>query len=233
MISFLTIIRRILALQMLSLASLTLISAGCLGPAGPSSPSDQPLETSQDHHGIQFDAATSRPVPFTLPAGSKLALLHDDRHETERPLRVALEQAVFSLKASIPSLVIVERRSTADLQKEFEFQSSGLVKDQDLAKIGHFLGLDYVVVFDPLYQDLNELYGLRNQIDTWNVVLPLKIIAVNTAEVKLHCLVTVKATVGKQMKATEVRALNQEALGIAASLASQCLSASLTGTSLH
>lgn len=233
MTSFPSTTRHTLAIQLVGLASLALISAGCLGPAGHSPASDQPIETSQDHHGIQFDTSNSRPIPFTLPAGSKLGLLHDDRHEADRPVRVTLEQAVFSLKASIPSLVIVERRSVADLQKEFAFQSSGLVKDQDLAKIGHFLGLDYVVVFDPLYQDLNELYGLRNQIDTWEVVLPLKIVAVNTAEVKLHCLATVKAKVGKQMKATEVRALNQDALGIAASLVSQCLAASLTGTSLR
>lgn len=219
------------AVRTFCLTGFALAMIGCLGTATRSTPNEQSLETSQDHHGIQFATTTSRPVPFTLPAGSKLGLLHEDRHETERPVRVALEQAVFSLKASIPSLVIVERRSTTDLQKEFAFQSSGLVKDQDLAKIGHFLGLDYVVVFDPLYQDLNELYGLRNQIDTWEVVLPLKIIAVNTAEVKLHCLATVKANVGKQMKATEVRALNQDALGIAASLAGQCLTASLTGTS--
>ena len=143
-------------------------------------------------------------------------------------MRVTLEQAVFSLKASIPSLIVVERRSIDDLQQEFQFQARGLVKDQDLAKVGHFLGLDYVVVFDLIYQDLNELYGLRNQIDTWDVVLPLKIIAVNTAEVKLHCLATVKAKVGRQMKVSEVRLLNQEALGIAATLASQCLSSSLT-----
>jgi hypothetical protein len=212
-------------------AGFALAMIGCVGPAAHSSSNERPLETSRDHHGIQFDTTTSRPIPFTLPAGSTLGLLHEDQHETERPVRVALEQAIFSLKATIPSLVIVERRSTADLQKEFAFQSSGFVRDHDLAKIGHFLGLDYVAVFDPLYQDLNKLYGLRNQIDTWEVALPLKIIAVNTAEVKLHCLATVKTKVGKQMTATEVRALNQDALGIAASLAGQCLSASLTGTS--
>jgi len=190
--------------------------------------SEQPLGTSLDHQGIQFNTTTSRPIPFALTPGSKLGLLHDDHDEGERHVRVALEQAVFSLKASIPSLIVVERRSVNHLQQEFTFQARGLVKDHDLAKVGHFLGLDYVVVFDLIYQDLNELYGLRNQIDTWDVVLPLKIIAVNTAEVKLHCLATVKAKVGRQMTASEVRLLNQEALGIAATLASQCLSSSLT-----
>lgn len=213
---------------LLGLAGLVLATSSCTGPTVNSSTNEQTLETSLDHHGMQFDTTTSRPVPFTLAPGSKLGLLHDDRDEVERHVRVTLEQAIFSLKASIPSLVVVERHSIDDLQKEFKFQARGLVKDQDLAKIGHFLGLDYVVVFDPIYHDLNELYGLKNQIDTWNVVLPLKIIAVNTAEVKLHCLATVKAKVGRQMKASEVRLLNREALSIAATLASQCLSSSLT-----
>lgn len=215
------------------LAGLVLATSSCTGLAQNSSTNEPALETSLDHHGILFDTTASRPVPFTLAPGSKLGLLHDDRDEVERHVRVILEQAIFSLKASIPSLIVVERRSVDDLQKEFKFQARGLVKDQDLAKIGHFLGLDYVVVFDPIYHDLNELYGLRNQIDTWNVVLPLKIIAVNTAEVKLHCLATVKAKVGKQMTAVEVRLLNREALGIAATLASQCLSSSLTDPAHH
>ena len=214
---------------LLGLASLTLTAASCTGPTVNSSTSEQALETSLDHRGVQFDTTTSRPIPFTLAPGSKLGLLHDDRDEAERHVRVILEQAIFSLKASFPDLVVVERRSIETLQKEFMFQAKGSVKDQDLAKIGHFLGLDYVVVFDSIYHDLNDLYGLKNQIDTWNVVLPLKIIAVNTAEVKLHCLATVKATVGRQMKASEVRLLNQEALGIAATLASQCLSSSVNG----
>lgn len=218
---------------LLGLAALALAMPSCTSPTVNASTNEQALETSLDHHGVQFDTMTSRPIPFTLAPGSKLGLLHDDRDEVERHVRVTLEQAIFSLKASIPSLIVVERRSIDDLQKEFKFQARGLVKDQDLAKIGHFLGLDYVVVFDPIYHDLNELYGLRNQIDTWNVVLPLKIIAVNTAEVKLHCLATVKAKVGRQMKASEVRLLNREALSIAATLASQCLSSSLADETSH
>ena len=218
---------------LLGLAGLVLATSSCTEPTVNSSTNEQTLETSLDHHGVQFDTTTSRPIPFTLAPGSKLGLLHDDRDEVERHVRVTLEQAVFSLKASIPSLIVVERRRIDDLQKEFKFQARGLVKDQDLAKIGHFLGLDYVVVFDPIYHDLNELYGLKNQIDTWNVVLPLKVIAVNTAEVKLHCLATVKAKVGRQMKASEVRLLNREALSIAATLASQCLSSSLTDATPH
>ncbi|MGE0644658.1 MAG: hypothetical protein AB7P24_13400 [Nitrospira sp.] len=142
-----------------------------------------------------------------------------------------MEQAIFSLKASVPRLIVVERRSVVDLEKEFRFQASGKVNDQDLAKIGHFLGLDYVVVFDAIYQDLNELYGLRNQIETWAVTVPLKIITVNTAEIKLHCLATAKAHVGRQMTASEVHLLNQEALRTATSSVSQCLSSSLQAAS--
>ena len=213
------------------LASLTLTAASCTGPTVSASTSEQTLETSRDHHGVQFDTAISRPIPLTLAPGSKVGLLHDDRDEVERHVRVILEQGIFSLKASFPDLVVVERQRVDALQKEFMFQAKGSVNDQDLAKIGHFLGLDYVAVFDPIYHDVNDLYGLRNQIDTWDVVLPLKIIAVNTAEVKLHCLATVKATVGRQMKASEVRLLNRAALGIAATLASQCLSSSFNGSS--
>lgn len=178
-----------------------------------------------------FETTVSRPVPFTLKPGSKIGLLHEDRDEADRHTRVALEQAVFSLKAAVPSLIVVERRSVEDLEREFRFQASGKVKDQDLAKIGHFLGLDYVVVFDAIHQDLNELYGLRNQIETWEVTLPLKIVAVNTAEIKLHCLATAKARIGKQMTALEVRLLNQEALSLATSSIKQCVSSSLQATS--
>ena len=218
---------------LLGIASLVLTTSSCSEPAVNSSTNEQTLETSLDHHGVQFDTTISRPIPLTLAPGSKLGLLHDDRNEVERHVRVILEQAIFSLKASFPDLIVVERHSIEDLQKEFLFQAKGSVKDQDLAKIGHFLGLDYVVVFDPIYHDLNDLYGLRNQIDTWDVLLPLKIIAVNTAEVKLHCLATVKAKVGRQMKASEVRLLNREALDIAGTLASQCLLSSINGAPSH
>ena len=207
-----------------------LASFGCTGSSPSISPNPQPLESTRDHHGIQFNTTISHPVPVRLAPGSKIGLLHEDRDEADQFVRVPLEHTIFSLKASIPSLIVLERRSLADLEKEFLFQASGKVKDQELAKIGHFLGLTYVVVFDALYQDLNELYGLRNQIDTWNVTLPVKIIAVTTAEVKLHCLATAKATVRKQMTATEVRLLNQEALKMATTLVTQCLASSLQGT---
>lgn len=222
---------RTLWIGSLWLTTLGLTLFGCTGSIAPVLTSGQPFETSQNHHGIQFDTTTSRPIPVLLAPGSKIGLLHEDRDEADRLVRVALEQTIFSIKASIPSLIVVERRSVDDIEREFRFQAKGMVKDQDLAKIGHFLGLDYVVVFDSLYQDLNELYGLRNQIDTWEVTLPLKIIAVNTAEMKLHCLATAKATVGKQMTAAEMRLLNQEALSMATGLVSQCLSTSLQGTS--
>ena len=224
---------RTLWLGNLWLIAVGLALFGCTGSTTPVFTSGQPLETSQDHHGIQFDTTTSRPIPFTLISGSKIGLLHEDRDEPDRHVRIALEQAIFSLKASIPNLIVVERRSVGDIEREFRFQASGKVKDQELAKIGHFLGLDYVVVFDALYQDLNELYGLRNQIDTWEVTLPVKIIAVNTAEVKLHCLATAKANVGRQMTAAEVRLLNQKALSMATALVNQCLSASSQSTSMQ
>jgi hypothetical protein len=205
-----------------------LASFGCAGSPSSPSPSTQALEASRDHHGIPFNTTTSYPLPVRLAPGSKIGLLHED---PDQFVRVALEQTIFSLKASMPNLVVVERRSIEDLEKEFRFQASGKVQDQDLAKIGHFLGLDYVVVFDTLYQDLNELYGLRNQIETWEVSLSLKIVAVSTAEIKLHCLATAKAHVGKQMTAPEVRLLNQEALSLATTSVSQCLSSSLQATS--
>ena len=218
-----------LLLVSLWLAAVGLAMFGC-GPTDSISKSEQPFEANENHHGIQFNTTTSRPIPFTLAPGSKIGLLHEDRDDADRQVRVSLEQAIFSLKAVIPSLIVVERRSVVDLEKEFRFQASGKVKDQDLAKIGHFLGLDYVVVFDSLYQDLNELYGLRNQIDTWEVTLPLKIIAVNSAEIKLHCLASATAHVGKQMTASEVRLLNREALRMATTSVSQCLSSSLQAT---
>ena len=211
---------------------LGLASISCSGATPSSSPSILPLEASHEQHGIQFETTTSRPIPSTLPPKSKIGLIHQDRDDADRRVRVTLEQAIFSLKTSIPSLIVVERRRIDDIEKEFRFQSSGKVSDQDLAKIGQFLGLDYVVVFDPIYQDLNELYGLRNQIEAWEVRLALKIVAVNTAEMKLHCLSSAKAMIGKQMTATEVRLLNQEALDVTTSLVSQCLSASLQGTAM-
>lgn len=213
------------------LTGLTLATLGCGGQTPSSGMNRQPLETSHDHQGIPFETTASRPIPFTLAPGSKIGLLHEDRDEGDRYVRVAMEQAVFSLKATIPSLIVVERRSITDLEKEFRFQASGKVKDQDLAKIGHFLGLDYVAVFDTIYQDLNELYGLRNQVETWAVTVPLKIMAVNTAEIKLHCLATAKAHVGRQMSASEIRLLNQEALRAATTSVSQCLSSSLQAVS--
>jgi len=215
---------------LIGLASIVVAALGCSETPMRGRLNERTVQANLEQRGVQFETTTSHPVPFTLAPGSKVALLHDDRDETERPVRVALEQAVFSLKASIPGLIVVDRRSIEDLQKEFRFQASGLVRDQDLAKIGHFLGLDYVVVFDPIYPDLDELYGLKNHIDTWEVALPLKVIAVNSAEVKLHCLTTVKANIGNEMKATEVRLLNQKALGIAADLATQCLSSSVSST---
>lgn len=217
--------------EILILTALHLVTLGCAGPASISGARAQAIETSQDHRGIPFNTTVSRPISFTLKPGSKIGLLHEDRDEADRQARVALEQTIFSLKATVPSLMVVERRSIGDLEKEFRFQASGKVKDQDLAKIGHFLGLDYMAVFDALYQDLNELYGLRNQIETWDVSLSLKIVAVSTAEIKLHCLATTKAHVGKQLTASEVRLLNQEALSLATASVGQCLSSSLQATS--
>lgn len=179
--------------------------------------------------GVQFEMSSSRPVRVRLRDEAKLGVLHDDRDDADRYVRVVLEQAIFSLKSSYPELIVVERRSVEELLKELKFQAEGFVKDADLARIGHFLGLDYVVVFDPVYSDLNELYGLKNRIDVWEVMIPVKIIAVSSAEVKLNCLASVRAKVGRELTAADVRALNREALGMAAKLAGQCLSTSVGG----
>lgn len=203
--------------------------AGCaLANRIPATTDNPQIEGRIEQSGLHFETSSSRPIALTLREGVKMGLLHDDKDDADQYVRVILEQSIFSLKSSNPALVIVERRGMRDLLKEFKFQAEGLVRDQDLAKIGQFLGLDYVVVFDSVYSDLNELYGLNNQIDTWEVMIPVKIIAVNTAEVKLNCLSTAKARVGRVMKATEVRTLNREALGIAARLGGQCLLASMS-----
>ena len=189
----------------------------------------EPLTGRVEKNGITFETETSRLIPITLRNGTKIALLHDDKDDADKYARILLEHAIFGIKAVHPSIVVVERRSIDDILEEFKFQSRGLVRDQELARIGHFLGLDYVVVFDTNHGDLNEMYGLGNQIDTWEVLVPLKIIEVNTAEVVFSCISTTRAIVGRQMKATEVHMLNREAIAIASKFAGQCLMASIQG----
>lgn len=203
--------------------------AGCASSGTPVGMGENGRDSRLELSGVQFEMSSSRPVRVGLRDEAKMGLLHDDRDEADRYVRVVLEQAIFSLKSSHPELIVVERRSVEELLREFKFQAEGFVKDADLAKIGHFLGLDYVVVFDPVFSDLNELYGLKNRIDVWEVMIPVKIIAVNSAEVKLNCLASVRAKVGRELTAADVRALNREALGIAAKLAGQCLSTSVGG----
>lgn len=200
---------------------------GCASSGATVGTGDNGRDSRLELSGVQFEMSSSRPVHVRLRDEAKMGLLHDDRDEADRYVRVILEQAIFSLKSSHPELIVVERRSIEELLRELKFQAEGFVKDADLAKIGHFLGLDYVVVFDPVYSDLNELYGLKNRIDVWEVMIPVKIIAVNSAEVKLNCLASVRAKVGRELTAADVRALNREALSIAAKLAGQCLSTSV------
>lgn len=183
-----------------------------------------------EKNGFVFETDMSAPSRLVLRNNTRMALLHDDKDDADKHVRFLLEQAVFTVKAAHPNVVIVERRSIKDLLTEFKFQSSGLVRDQDLAKIGHFIGLDYVIVFDTSYADLNELYGLNNRIDAWEVVIQTKIIDVNTAELVFSCSPTTRVAVGKTMKASEVKTLNREALAVAAKSASLCLTRSLDGS---
>lgn len=60
-------------------------------------------------------------------------------------MRVTIEKTIFSINASIPTLIVVERRNVDDIERELHSQANGKVKDQDPAKIGHSIGLDYVV----------------------------------------------------------------------------------------
>ena len=180
-----------------------------------------------EQDGVRFESKTSRPIPLTLRDRAKIALLHDDKDNMDRYVRAVLEQTVFDLKSTNPGLIIVERRSVDEILMELRFQARGLVKDQDMASLGQFLGLDYVVVYELIHNDLEELYGLDNHIDTWEVLISVKVIEVKTAEVRLNCLATTKAHVGRLMKAPEVRALNRDALAIAAGYLGECVSNSM------
>ncbi|MGH7274685.1 MAG: hypothetical protein ACREIQ_09540 [Nitrospiria bacterium] len=227
------------------LSIILLLATGCaVGPVERGLPSEQQalkespaqlvsvaqqLPNRVEKNGFTFETEVSSPSRLTLRSGSKIALLHDDRDEADKHVRLLLEQAIFAIKAAHPSIVIVERRSVKDLLREHKFQLSGLVRDQDLARIGHFLGLDYVAVFDTSNDDLNELYGLNNRIDTWEVLIQMKIIDVNTAELVFTCSPTTRVIVGRTMRAAEVRALNREALTVAAKSTSFCLTRSLDG----
>jgi hypothetical protein len=221
-----------LLISMTALASCAPSGAGSVAPSASDSDAYEqvrlPGKTEQD--GVRFESKTSRPIPLTLRDKAKIALLHDDKDDMDRYVRLVLEQTVFDLKATNPGLIIVERRSVDEILMELRFQAGGLVKDQDISSLGQFLGLDYVVVYELIHNDLEELYGLDNQIDTWEVLISVKVVEVKTAEVRLNCLATTKAHVARLMKATEVRVLNRDALAIAAGYLGKCVSDSVGRT---
>lgn len=194
---------------------------------GPSTVSVNSTTSRIEKNGLSFISQTSRPSAFSVPSGSKIALLHDDQDEVDKHVRLVMEQAIFDIKSINPKIVVVERSGIEDLLKEHNFQSRGFVRDQELARLGHFLGLDYVAVFNTSYPDSNKLYGQGNYIDAWEVLVPLKILDVNTAEVVFSCTSTTRAMVGRSMKASQVLALNREALAIGATKVGECLAVSV------
>lgn len=218
-----------LLISVTALASCAPSGAGSVAPSASDSGGYEQVRLTGkvEHDGVHFESKRSRPIPLTLRDRAKIALLHDDKDDMDRYVRIVLEQTVFDLKSTNPGLIIVERRSVDEILMELRFQAGGLVKDQDMASLGQFLGLDYVVVYELIHNDLEELYGLDNQIDTWEVLISVKVIEVKTAEVRLNCLATTKAHVARLMKATEVRALNRDALAIAAGYLGECVSNSM------
>ena len=218
-----------LLISIIALTSCAPSGAGSVAPSASESGAYEQVRLAGkvESYGVRFESKTSRPIPLTLRDGAKIALLHDDKDDMDRYVRVVLEQMVFDLKSTNPGLIILERRSVNEILRELRFQAGGLVKDQDMASLGQFLGLDYVVVYELIHNDLEELYGLDNQIDSWEVLISVKVVEVKTAEVRLNCLATTKAHVGRLMKATEVRALNRDTLAIAAGYLGECVSNSM------
>ena len=128
-------------------------------------------------------------VPITV---ERLAVLYPRTYN--RKLMDAYAQlagAAFQLKASRPSLRIIERFDLPAIHSEQRFQLSGAVSDETVLSVGRLLGVDSVLLYQiegPNVRDriLAKLYG---ELPPFTVTS--KVIRVESAEVVYFNVVTV------------------------------------------
>jgi len=137
---------------------------------------------------IRNDAPDIVRVPMTV---ERLAILHPKTYNRELLDAYArLAGAAFQLKEHRPSLRIIERFDLPSIQREQQFQLSGVVSDETAISLGRLLGVDSVLFYrieGPALRDrvLAKLYG---ELPPFTVTS--KVIRVESAEVVYHNVVS-------------------------------------------
>ena len=101
-----------------------------------------------------------------------------------------LEGATFQLKATRPTLRIVDRFHLPAIVTEQRFQLSGNVTDESVVRAGQLLGVDSVLLYTIDGPGLRDRIFARRLTDVRPVTVTTKLIRVETAEVLFHNVVS-------------------------------------------
>lgn len=103
-----------------------------------------------------------------------------------------LEAQTFLLKLSRPSLRIIDRTHLTSVLKEQQFQVSGAVLDDSMARIGHLLGADSILSYRVEHPTLHDQFRARFSGQAPPVRVFSKVTLVESGEVVFHHVVTVQ-----------------------------------------
>lgn len=128
------------------------------------------------------------PIPLDV---QRMAILYPQGGNAEwHGAYSRLESAAFQLKASRPTLRIIDRSHMSAIVTEQRLQTGGLVSDDSAVRIGHMLGVDSVLIYRIDGPTLRDRFMARQHRDLPPVTVISKIIRVESAEVVYHNVVT-------------------------------------------
>lgn len=98
----------------------------------------------------------------------------------QKAIPMAFEQMAFDLRTLIPKMELVERSHLDSAMREIHMQASGLVKDEDMVRLGRMLGAGHLLLYELAYSSNKDLEDIRAYGGTLHAMVLGKIIQIET-----------------------------------------------------
>lgn len=119
---------------------------------------------------IKFHPLLVAMPPLIKTDVRRVAIIHPTQSQwmglpqsVQDEVKLIVEQILFSLRPRLPHLEIVERKDLSVLTQELRLQSSGLVRDEDMSRIGRMLGADHLLVYSLITTTDEELNRMKSK----------------------------------------------------------------------
>ena len=121
----------------------------------------------------------------------RIALVHPPKASLQPELsgtegkeaRLSFQQIIANLRHVKAQMEVVERADLGPVISEMQFQMNGLVRDKDVVKVGHMLGVDYLFLYSIVLTTDKEMEYVKLNGGAVGAIVSGKILNVETGRI--------------------------------------------------